>query len=106
MKKILFLSAIYCVVIGCDFKDSKGNAPLIEDANGNLVDNPNYVSDQQYQEMEKEKIREDEVKHIHESMKKWGDSAVEADKNKVLTDEEKKLKEEKIKKIKKDFNIE
>ncbi|SKC12463.1 hypothetical protein SAMN05660477_03166 [Soonwooa buanensis] len=41
MKKILLLLSII-LLSSCDFKDKNGNAPLIEDANGNLIDNPNY----------------------------------------------------------------
>lgn len=41
MKK-LFFSILLLTLISCDFKDKKGNAPLIEDANGTLIDNPAY----------------------------------------------------------------
>ncbi|GEM_PF-4910040 len=46
MRKIIFCLLIVCAV-SCDFKDKNGNAPLIEDADGNLVDNPDYKTAEQ-----------------------------------------------------------
>lgn len=47
MKKILLLSLLTSgmTLTSCDFKDKNGNAPLIENENGELVDNPNYKSE-------------------------------------------------------------
>ena len=43
MKKTILLSVLF--LISCDFKDKNGNSPLIEDANGNLIDNPAYTEE-------------------------------------------------------------
>lgn len=43
MKKLILLTVLF--LISCDFKDKNGNSPLIEDANGNLIDNPAYTED-------------------------------------------------------------
>lgn len=86
MKKTLLFSVLMVGLISCDFKDKNGNAPLVDDGTGKLIDNPNYKSDAQYEYEEKEvKKREkfDEAfKDVGSNMKKWADSAVAADKEK------------------------
>ena len=48
------------LLISCDFKDNSGNAPLIEDADGNLVDNPNYKSEEeQNYDVQMQDVREE-----------------------------------------------
>lgn len=71
---ILFGSAM---LTACDFKDNSGNAPLIEDENGYLIDNPAYVDPVKQDADEK---RKEEVKELQTNMKAWADSAVAADK--------------------------
>lgn len=45
MKKFLLIGIIGLSLYSCDFKDKNGNAPLINDGNGNLIDNPEYKTD-------------------------------------------------------------
>ncbi|MBT0572778.1 hypothetical protein OKE68_02780 [Riemerella anatipestifer] len=49
-KTLLFLVTLF--FISC-FEDKNGNAPLIEDENGYLVDNPNYKTDRELEYDEK-----------------------------------------------------
>lgn len=42
MRKILLLCGISVVLISCNFKDEKGQSPLIMNEQGYLVDNHNY----------------------------------------------------------------
>lgn len=72
------LFAVGTLLTACDFKDNSGNAPLIEDENGYLIDNPAYVDPAKEKE---ETQRKKDVKRISEGMKAWADSAVAADKN-------------------------
>ncbi len=48
MKKLLLLSLIPLGLISCDMKDKEGNASLVEDDKGYLVDNPEYKTDAKY----------------------------------------------------------
>ena len=84
MKKLLLFSVLSMSLLSCDFKDKEGNAPLIDDGTGKLVDNPNFKSDAQYEYEEKEaqkKEKFDEAfKDVGSNMKKWADSAVAAEK--------------------------
>ncbi|MGV8914381.1 MAG: hypothetical protein ACOH1X_02920 [Kaistella sp.] len=47
MKKLLLLSTLGLSLVSCDLKDKNGNAPLVENEEGEFVDNPNYKTDQQ-----------------------------------------------------------
>ena len=67
MKKLFFLG-LAILFTSCSLKDKEGNAPLIEDENGYLVDNPNYHSDAYYKASEivdsTTEANKDEVKEI------------------------------------------
>ena len=85
MKKLMFLFTILSLV-SCSMKDKEGNAPLIEDENGYLVDNPNYHSDAYYKASEivdsTTEANKEEVKELRKNMKQFVDSLQEAEKNK------------------------
>ena len=85
MKKLMFLFTIL-LLVSCNMKDKEGNAPLIEDENGYLVDNPNYHSDAYYKASEivdsTTEANKEEVKELQKNMKQFADSLVKADKNK------------------------
>ncbi|EKB61412.1 hypothetical protein [Bergeyella zoohelcum] len=60
MKRILLVAISAMFLVSCDFKDKHGNAPLIEDEQGRLVDNPNYKTDEEWEREEiKQKIKEE-----------------------------------------------
>ena len=110
MKKLILLTVLF--LISCDFKDKNGNSPLIEDANGNLIDNPAYIEDSEYEDSSY-KIEEDTARLSREkeaiktqkAMREWADSAVKADKVKPKTKEQLKIEKEKIERVKRNFNI-
>lgn len=108
-KTILFL---VLTLISCDFKDKNGNSPLIEDANGNLIDNPAYTEDSEYEELSYKKeddtaklSREKQAIKIQIAMKEWADSAVKADKEKPKTKEQLRIEKENLERVKRNFNI-
>ena len=83
MKKILLL-VTFIALSSCDMKDKQGNAPLIDDGTGKLIDNPNYHTDNYY-EVEEEyqgKTPEEEVEmaKLQNNMKRFADSLKKADK--------------------------
>ena len=84
MKKLMFLFTILSLV-SCSMKDKEGNAPLIEDENGYLVDNPNYHSDAYYKASEivdsTTEANKEEVKELQKNMKQFVDSLNKAEKN-------------------------
>ena len=84
MKKLFFLG-LAILFTSCSLKDKEGNAPLIEDENGYLVDNPNYHSDAYYKASEivdsTTEANKDEVKELRKNMKQFVDSLQEAEKN-------------------------
>ena len=77
MKKLMFLFTIL-LLVSCNMKDKEGNAPLIEDENGYLVDNPNYHSDAYYKASEivdsTTEANKEEVKELQKNMKQIDDS--------------------------------
>ena len=83
MKKLMFLFTILSLV-SCSMKDKEGNAPLIEDENGYLVDNPNYHSDAYYKASEivdsTTEANKEEVKELQKNMKQFVDSLNKAEK--------------------------
>ncbi len=84
MKKLMFLFTIL-LLVSCSMKDKEGNAPLIEDENGYLVDNPNYHSDAYYKASEivdsTTEANKEEVKELQKNMKQFVDSLNKAEKN-------------------------
>lgn len=85
MKKIIFLFTVI-LITSCSFKDKEGNAPLIRDKNGYLVDNPEYKSDAYYKASEivdsAKEANKNEVKKLQKNMKQFVDSLQKAEKNK------------------------
>ncbi len=83
MKKLMFLFTIL-LLVSCSMKDKEGNAPLIEDENGYLVDNPNYHSDAYYKASEivdsTTEANKEEVKELQKNMKQFVDSLNKAEK--------------------------
>ena len=83
MKKLMFLFTIL-LLVSCSMKDKEGNAPLIEDENGYLVDNPNYHSDAYYKASEivdsTKEANKEEVKELQKNMKQFVDSLSKAEK--------------------------
>ena len=83
MKKLMFLFTIL-LLVSCSMKDKEGNAPLIEDENGYLVDNPNYHSDAYYKASEivdsTTEANKEEVKELQKNMKQIVDSLNKAEK--------------------------
>ena len=83
MKKLMFLFTIL-LLVSCNMKDKEGNAPLIEDENGYLVDNPNYHSDAYYKASEivesTTEANKEEVKELQKNMKQFVDSLNQAEK--------------------------
>ena len=83
MKKLMFLFTIL-LLLSCSMKDKEGNAPLIEDENGYLVDNPNYHSDAYYKASEivdsTTEANKEEVKELQKNMKQFVDSLNQAEK--------------------------
>ena len=77
----LFTSVL---LLSCNMKDKEGNAPLIEDENGYLVDNPNYHSDAYYKASEivdsTTEANKEEVKELQKNMKQFVDSLNQAEK--------------------------
>lgn len=84
MKELMFLFTIL-LLVSCSMKDKEGNAPLIEDENGYLVDNPNYHSDAYYKASEivdsTTEANKEEVKELQKNMKQFVDSLNKAEKN-------------------------
>ena len=83
MKKLMFLFTLL-LLVSCSMKDKEGNAPLIEDENGYLVDNPNYHSDAYYKASEivdsTTEANKEEVKELQKNMKQFVDSLNKAEK--------------------------
>ena len=79
----MFLFTIL-LLVSCNMKDKEGNAPLIEDENGYLVDNPNYHSDAYYKASEivdsTTEANKEEVKELQKNMKQFVDSLNQAEK--------------------------
>ena len=83
MKKILLFASIL-ILTSCEMKDKQGNAPLIDDGTGKLIDNPNYHTDNYYkvEEEYQGKTPEEEVEmsKLQNNMKRFADSLEKADK--------------------------
>ena len=75
MKKLLLL-ATFLVAVSCG--NNKEIIPLVEGPDGKLIEDPNYVT----KEMKEQAKKNADVayKDVGSNMKKWADSAVQADK--------------------------
>lgn len=99
LRKIVFSSFLF-LLLSCDFKDKNGNAPLIDDGTGKLIDNPDYKSDEEYEREELKQMQDNDFKDVGSNMKKWADSV-----NKLPKTKEESIQHVKtVDMVKKNFN--